>query len=223
MSFRAVLFDLYGTLISYGNMNRAFSLWHEAIAKATFELGAEKSIPEIKVFCRNFFSRSITSNPDYTDYEERLLLLFNDCGVSPSRRWLKEFAAYSMDGWQAEMVLHPEALELIVELKNRECLIGVITNFEHPPHIYKVLRDSRILPLLDTVIISGEVRLKKPDPQIFTLALRKLHVSASQTLFVGDDLEKDIKGAKNIGMSTFFVNKQTSLLSLLNILENHNF
>ncbi len=215
----AVLFDLYGTLFSYGNMSRAFLLWHQAIAKELREFGIEKSVREIKELCRTFFSRPINSTPGYTDYEERLERLFKECGAEITPKVLKNFAAYSMDGWQTEISLHPEATELLTALKARGILLGVITNFEHHPHIYKILRENKIARFFDTIVISSEVRLKKPQPEIFDYALKQLNVTARETLFAGDDPEKDIRGAQNAGMQTFTVTDGKSLKPILKLLE----
>ncbi|MDR1759215.1 MAG: HAD family hydrolase [Fibrobacter sp.] len=219
MKLRAVLFDLYGTLFSYGNMSRAFLLWHQEIAKELRKFGIEKSIPEIKELCRTFFSRPIDSLPGYTDYEERLGLLFKECGADISKETLKNFAAYSMDGWQTEISLHPEAMELLTALKAQGVLLGIVTNFMHHPHIYKTLRENEISHFFDAIVVSSEVRLKKPHREIFDFALKQLNATAAETLFAGDDPEKDIRGAQNAGMQTFTAASGKPLKPILKLLE----
>ena len=54
--------------------------------------------------------------------------------------------------------------------------------------------------LFDIVVISGEVRLRKPDPAIFTLASDRLGVAPSDCVFV-DDLDKNIAVAQGLGMA----------------------
>jgi epoxide hydrolase-like predicted phosphatase len=51
----------------------------------------------------------------------------------------------------------------------------------------------------DTLIISAEVKLVKPDPLIFRLALEQLGVEASQAIFV-DDMRRNVDGAKAVGL-----------------------
>jgi putative hydrolase of the HAD superfamily len=56
------------------------------------------------------------------------------------------------------------------------------------------------------VIVSGNVGYVKPGKSIFREALRQLNAQADETLFIGDDPEADIKGAKAVGMRTVWMN-----------------
>jgi putative hydrolase of the HAD superfamily len=53
--------------------------------------------------------------------------------------------------------------------------------------------------LFDAVVISGEVGLRKPEPEIYALAARRLGVDPSQCVFV-DDLTPNVRGAEAAGM-----------------------
>jgi putative hydrolase of the HAD superfamily len=55
--------------------------------------------------------------------------------------------------------------------------------------------------LFDAVVISGEVGMRKPDPEIFALVIRKLGVAASGCVFV-DDHSGHLKAAQEVGMTT---------------------
>jgi putative hydrolase of the HAD superfamily len=60
--------------------------------------------------------------------------------------------------------------------------------------------------LLEVMVISEEVGIKKPDPRIFRMALDRLGVDASEAVFVGDNLELDIAGARGVGMRALWLN-----------------
>jgi epoxide hydrolase-like predicted phosphatase len=60
------------------------------------------------------------------------------------------------------------------------------------------LRDEWDL-LFDTVVISGEVGMRKPDPEIFDYTLRRLGRQAEETVFV-DDMEPNVRGAAAMGL-----------------------
>ena len=51
-------------------------------------------------------------------------------------------------------------------------------------------------------VYSCDLGVMKPHPRIFEAALERLGVPASETMFVGDLIEVDIKGAKRVGMTT---------------------
>ncbi|HEY3258887.1 MAG TPA: HAD family phosphatase [Pseudonocardiaceae bacterium] len=53
--------------------------------------------------------------------------------------------------------------------------------------------------LFDAVVISGEVGLRKPEPEIFRLTARQLAVPPQQCVFV-DDLAINVRGAAEVGM-----------------------
>jgi epoxide hydrolase-like predicted phosphatase len=55
--------------------------------------------------------------------------------------------------------------------------------------------------LFDAVVISGEVGMRKPDPEIFALVTRELGVAASGCVFV-DDHSGHLKAAQEVGMTT---------------------
>ena len=55
--------------------------------------------------------------------------------------------------------------------------------------------------LFDEVILSGEVGLRKPDPEMFRLALRRLDVEGSESVFV-DDHPGHLEPAARLGMAT---------------------
>ena len=61
--------------------------------------------------------------------------------------------------------------------------------------------DREVLPeLFDAVVISGEVGLHKPEPEIFRLAAERVGVPADRCVFV-DDLKENCAGAEAVGMT----------------------
>ena len=61
--------------------------------------------------------------------------------------------------------------------------------------------------LFDTVVVSGDVKLKKPDPEIFNLILKKLSCPASDCIFV-DDRRKNLDAAQALGMEVILFNSR---------------
>lgn len=54
------------------------------------------------------------------------------------------------------------------------------------------------------VIVSGDLGFRKPDPRIFSVALRRMHLAPEETVFVGNDMFRDIFGARQVGLRTVF-------------------
>jgi putative hydrolase of the HAD superfamily len=76
--------------------------------------------------------------------------------------------------------------------------LGVVTNGRASQHVK--LEALGIGPLLSVVIVSDEIGCKKPDLAIFRAALQQLGTSASETIFVGDNPDLDVAGARAAGM-----------------------
>ena len=85
--------------------------------------------------------------------------------------------------------------------------VGIITNGSTHRQKAKII-NTNLNNYFDTIIISEEVGLSKPDKRIFELALNKLNVQRENTLFVGDDLEKDIAGCQNANIKGVWFNPQ---------------
>lgn len=69
---------------------------------------------------------------------------------------------------------------------------------------------SGIAPYLDAVFIAQEVGTSKPHATIFEMALEAAGVEAQEALMVGDNPEKDIWGAKQLGIQTAWMRRPES-------------
>ncbi len=132
---------------------------------------------------------------------ERFRRLARELGLgedpqSLSRRYLRELASH------AQML--PGSAAALDRL-SRRAVLGLLTN-----GIASVQR-SRIAAagievFFQRIFVSEEVGISKPDPAIFHLAARELHVAPYELLCVGDNPSSDIRGAHAAGMPTCWVN-----------------
>ncbi len=91
-------------------------------------------------------------------------------------------------------------------LKKQKYKLGIITNTWHnKKHIEDILDELKIKNFFEVIIISSDFGTFKPHPAIFKKALTKLKSKPSKTIFVGNDLEADIYGAKNVKMKTILI------------------
>ncbi len=93
---------------------------------------------------------------------------------------------------------------LLNYLKERYTLHIITNGFEEIQE--KKLYNSAIRPFFKNVVNSEMVGVKKPNPKIFQFALERAGVSPVKSVMVGDSLEADILGAKNVGMQTIHFN-----------------
>jgi phosphoserine phosphatase len=99
--------------------------------------------------------------------------------------------------------LFPGALEVLKQLHGR-CHLGIITNGLTEIQKEKIDRLG-IEPYFDTLLISQEVGIAKPDAGIFQLALERVPCEPWEAVMVGDSLARDIAGARGAGMHSLWV------------------
>jgi len=96
----------------------------------------------------------------------------------------------------------------LIEQAMRQCRVGLISNFTHAPVIYSSLRKLQLDNCFNTIVISEENGWRKPSIHIFQEALNKLQVQPEEVVYIGDSPLEDIKGAKEAGLKTVFVESQ---------------
>jgi len=98
---------------------------------------------------------------------------------------------------------YPGARETLAELKRRGFPLAVLTD-AHNGNALARLRKTDLFQYFDHVISFDMTGAKKPAPDAFLLALRKLGTHPSETLLVGDSIRRDIAPAKELGMITAY-------------------
>lgn len=97
----------------------------------------------------------------------------------------------------------PYLLETLNALRKEGYLLGIITN-GMTEFQYRSIDGLGIRDYFDPILISEAEGLRKPEAAIFQRALEKLNLSATESVFVGDNLEVDILGAKSAGLKTIW-------------------
>ncbi len=102
-------------------------------------------------------------------------------------------------------VIFPDSPKLLAELKNRGYIVGIITNGPSILQHHK-LDTSGLRPYCDIVVVSGDIDIHKPDPEIFRYTADKLGLETRECVYVGDHPINDIQGAVDSGMHAIRMN-----------------
>jgi len=94
-----------------------------------------------------------------------------------------------------------QSLQLLRSLGYR---LGLISNWDESARA--VLARNGLDEELDEIIISSEVGIEKPNPDIFRMALAKGNVTANESLYIGDNYYDDVIGSQKIGMHCLLIN-----------------
>lgn len=200
MKYKWLLFDADGTLFDFDRVEeRALlttfaALGHECDARC-----AQVYRQIDRDIWHDFENGKISQERLRT---RRFELLFQAMGIDCdpaefSQRYLAELACGSdlIDG----------AEELLRSLHGRVGLL-LITNGLADVQRPRFGR-STVLPYFSSVVISEEVGVAKPDPEIFDIAFARMGFPKREdVLIVGDSLTSDIRGGNNYGIDTCWFN-----------------
>ncbi len=107
--------------------------------------------------------------------------------------------------WKNSLVKLEQNREILDRLKENYSL-GIISNFFG--NLPTIIREVGLDELFDVVIDSSRVGYFKPDPRIFHEALKPLKLSPHQAIFVGESLDRDMAGARGVGMPHVWLKNQ---------------
>lgn len=203
MSIKALFVDVGNTLVHevpsrfaiYAECARAHGLELETPAMAVLMRQAHGELPARVGGAFRY------TDPWFTAYIERIfhhhLGVERDALPELSRGLFARFAD------PATFRLHPGALELLDEARQRGLILGVISNWS--ARLPGLLTSLGVAERVDFVLCSAIEELEKPDIEIFQRALERAGVPADRALHAGDDLEKDYLGARRAGVRAVLV------------------
>jgi HAD superfamily hydrolase (TIGR01549 family) len=223
VSYRAVLFDLFDTLVLFhrerlpevsvngrkirttaGLLHAAFQPFAPAVTLPVFVDALFWSWQEAERI-RSEAHREVGA-------PERFDMLFGRLGFPPGR--------LPVEARDLLLATHMRELSKVVECPShhaellsdlgRHYRLAVVSNFDYSPTCRAILEREGIAGLFDTIVISDEVGWRKPKPVIFETALGRMGLRPTEALFVGDRADIDVIGARAVGMPTAWINREAS-------------
>ncbi len=100
--------------------------------------------------------------------------------------------------------LVPGAKEMLEDIQARGYAIGLISDVAWGLTSDFPMRDMKHYGLdefFDDFVFSTDVGIRKPNPRIFKLAMFNIGAKAEESIYVGNNLQADIKGALGVGMT----------------------
>jgi putative hydrolase of the HAD superfamily len=219
MPYRAVLFDLFDTLVRFdrerlpsteigGRVVRTTARHlHDVLREhapdvtlETLYAGLQESWREAERL-RAMDHREVTAPQRFTH-------LLRCCGLEPddvpAALVTRMLEAHRRElSRAAEFPAHHGAL--LTDLARRYRL-AVVSNFDYTPTALGLLQTAGVVDLFTTVVVSDEIGWRKPASAIFDAALRRVGVGPEEALFVGDRADIDVIGAQRAGMHAVWIN-----------------
>ena len=201
MKYKAIIFDLFGTLVdSYSvqgynrlitDMASALKLPSEGFSKLWRDTAYERAIGIFK-----------TTEESIRYICSKLIISVNDENIRKCEQIRLE---------NTRKALNPKngAVDLLNSLKGLGYKIGLITNCStEVPLFWKNIELSHFF---DVTIFSASVGMKKPDPQIYILACEQLEVEPNECLYIGDGDSNELSGASQLGMYAVMIRDPNEL------------
>ena len=187
---KAVIFDMYETLITYYGAPVYFGSQMAEDAGIPAEVflprwrGTEEGRTLGKWRIEEVLTEILRENAAYS---EQVLSLM-----------MKKRMAAQVECFEH---LHPEILDMLESLKENGIRVGLITNcfWEEAESI----QNSVLYPYFDVAYFSCEEGLQKPDEEIFKRCMDALGVTAEECLYIGDGGSRELETARKIGMHAF--------------------
>ena len=211
MKYKAISFDLMGTLVICDDYAAQLEEWMEEMRRILITFGLtcqQQSFNERAL--HHFSSESLppsSLNSRLTIYERRLLGLCQDFGINVSLDDLQEIILGLTAVWYRHFSMAHDC-EKVLRRLSEEFVLHLVTNYDHPPFIHQLLKKLGIRVFFNSIVISGECGCQKPDPRIFESILRVF--SAEDIIHVGDS-DDDVKGALAAGIRPILLRRPAEI------------
>ena len=133
----------------------------------------------------------------WIEYSRRRLL-----ALGATLEWAGEVAARASahmgEMYKPESVVYEDVRRTLPTLREAGYVLAVISNRDRP--FQDVLESHNLSEFFPYSLAGGEVDVYKPEPGIFEHALKQMKVTASETVYVGDNYYADILGARRAGL-----------------------
>ena len=204
MAVKVVIFDLFETLVS------EFDAGHPSITEVAQTLG----LP-VEDFQREYVNHRPARCTGQLDYAASLRYIVRKLGGKSPESTIKTLSERRHSAFAGHLRhVEPEILDMLNEITTSDIRLGLISNTDGS----EVLdwANSPLARFFEVTIFSHAVGMVKPDLDIYQHACRNLGVAPSDCLFIGDGNSDELRGAAQVGMSSFcaawFLHRHTDLL-----------
>ena len=192
MSIKAVLFDLDNTLVDFVGMKKRAT---RAAARAMVAAGLKEDAESLSTELFDFYLGYWIEADDA--FEKFLLKKYGKIDIRVLAAGVNNYLKEKYNHLHA----YPGVKEALEKLKERNLKLAVVSDGMRLK-AWMRLNEAGIDSYFDTVITFDDTGKKKPSSEPFRRAVDDLGISSGECVFVGDWPERDIAGAKAVGMIT---------------------
>jgi putative hydrolase of the HAD superfamily len=194
MKYKAVIFDLFGTLIdnlSPVEYERTIARMADALSVSSADLG------------RLWFETAEKRNTGFFgSVEDTVRHMCEALRAQAAEAQIREASEIRIDFTRRALAPRPEAIEVLTQLRSK-CKVGLISDCsDEVPLLWP---ETAFAPLFDAAIFSCSVGMKKPDSRIYHFLCERLGVAPADCLYIGDGSSRELTGAAKVGMQPVLI------------------
>ena len=207
---RAIAFDVNGTLVEIWTDDHAEQAFRAAGHFLTYQgidLRRERVRDQYFEIMKEQRSASAEEHPEFDAvgiWRQIVEHNASDFTAGLAREKLEQLPLFLAEMYRGisrrQLKLYPFVSEML-RLLSGKLPLALVTDAQSA-YAKGELRQVGILDYFDPIIVSGDYGYRKPDRRLFELAVDGLGVPAQNTLYVGNDMHRDIYGAREVGMQT---------------------
>jgi HAD superfamily hydrolase (TIGR01662 family) len=110
-------------------------------------------------------------------------------------------------------VPRPDAKSTILELHRRGYILGIIANTITETEIPDWMEADGVTPYFKAVVLSSKVAVRKPNPEIYWEAARRVGVEPAKCVYVGDNPVRDVEGTQAAGFGMMILMMEPATLA----------
>jgi putative hydrolase of the HAD superfamily len=182
----------FGVDVPASVLNQAFFQQFKAAGSPAFapcdpaELQAQEFNWWMKIAIGTF--RQVGALAQFTDFSAFFSILY------------EHFA--TADPW----IVYPDVVPALTHWQANGISLGIVSNFDS--RIYPVLEALALKPLFNSITISTEAGVAKPDPTIFAIALQKHQCLPQAAWHIGDSYQEDYQTAREAGLRGIWLRRK---------------
>jgi putative hydrolase of the HAD superfamily len=195
MRYKAVIFDLFGTIIDTFSQAE----YEEVLSEMADILNAPAS--KFSQLWFDSFKERMTGDLDTPRGSIEYIL--RKLNLEVTEEEIEHASQVRLDFSARNMTPRTGAIEIITRLKSSGYKTGLISDCSQ--EIPKAWPQTAFAPLFDVTVFSCLVGMKKPDPRIYLMAAKKLGVTPQECVYIGDGSSQELTGALKVGMSPVLI------------------
>jgi len=212
MIVRGIICDINGTLVDI-NTDEGNEQIYRSISHLLKYYGIRTSRADVREgYYQILKEQRRASREEFPEYDavavwrEFLVSRLERSGASMPKNKLTQLPHFLAELFRGislnRLELYPEVREVLDELRPNYRLAAL--SDAQSAWAVPEMRQVGIADYFFPVVVSGDLGYRKPDPRIFALTLRRMHLSPQEVVFVGNDMYRDIYGARQAGLRTVF-------------------